>query len=205
MPAKTGWLYKVLSNLSFLVLKAFFRFRISGAEHVPIDGGVLIASNHQSFLDPIIISASSRCPVAFMARDTLFKNFAFGWLIGRVNAFPVRRGAADREAIHEAINRLHGGWALLIFPEGRRSLDGSLGELRPGPAMIAHRAGAPIVPAIIKGSYEAWPRTRKLFRFRPISIVYGEPIAPPANAGRETYEKLSHDLHERLEMLMREG
>jgi 1-acyl-sn-glycerol-3-phosphate acyltransferase len=195
-------IYTILKPLAVLTLKTLFRLRVRGAENVPSAGGVLIASNHQSFLDPIIVSVSNRRPVTFMARDSLFRNPLFGWLISRLGAFPVRRGRADREAVREAIARLRAGAVLLIFPEGHRTGDGRLGRLRSGPAMLAHRAGAPIVPAIISGAFEAWPRTRRMFRFRPVSIVYGRPIAPPAHAERKTYEQTRRNLQNSFESLM---
>jgi len=195
-------LYIALSMASFVLLKLFFRLKIKGIENVPRDGGVLIASNHQSFLDPIIVSASNRRPVGFMARDTLFRNAAFAWFIRKLGSFPVRRNTADRQAVRDAVARLRAGAALLVFPEGRRTHDGRLGRLRSGPAMLAYRAGVPIVPAAITGAFEAWPRTRKLFRFRRVSIAYGPPIPPPERSEHETYEETRRKLQSSLESLM---
>jgi len=195
-------LYTLLKSAAWLVLRICFRLRVRGAENIPDAGGVLIATNHQSFLDPIIVAASSRRPVSFMARDTLFRNPVFGRLIRRLGAFPVHRDSADRGAVREATSRLQSGAALLVFPEGRRTADGTLGELHIGPALLARRAGVPIVPGAIGGAFEAWPRGRRLFRFRPISIAYGRPFACGEGRERETHDALRRKLQNELEALM---
>ena len=198
-----GLLYKIVILLVTVVCKVFFRLKIQDAENLPSQGGVLIACSHQSFLDPIVVAiGTGKRPVAFMARDTLFKNWAFGWFISHLNAFPVHRGAADRDAIREAVKRLRAGNALLIFPEGRRSDDGRVGELQSGSAMLAYWGKVPIVPAVIKGAFEAWPRSRKLPRPHRISITFGPAIPPPAAGDRETSEKVRVELQRRLEELM---
>ena len=201
---KPGLLYAVVKLGATLTLKLFFRLKVSGAENVPADGGVLIASNHQSYLDPAIVTASNRRPVSFMARDSLFRNRLFGWFIRKLCAFPVRRGGADHEALRAAVARLREGEMLLVFPEGTRTRDGSLGRLRNGPATLAFRADVPIVPAVIKGAFEAWPRSQKIFRFRPLSIAYGRPIPPPATGERETHDEIRRELQNSLEALMKE-
>jgi len=198
--AGAGWPYLV-SRALLRVFFILFRFHSSGGANVPREGGVLLACNHQSFFDPILVSLGMKRPITFMARDTLFRNWLFGPMISRLNAFPVRRGKADVDAIREAVQRLEWGWALLVFPEGERTRDGRVAALHGGPVMLAHRANVPIVPVVIKGAFEAWPRHRKLFRFHRISIVYGRPIPPPPNADRETQERVLQELQKSLEEL----
>ena len=197
-------LYIVLRTLAALVLRVFFRLGVRGAGNIPGVGGVLIASNHQSFLDPMVIAAGCGRPVSFMARDTLFRRGGFGWLIGHLNAFPVRRGAADPDALHEAIKRLVAGGVLLVFAEGSRTRDGGIGTVRSGPALLAHRANVPIVPTVIKGAFEAWPRSRKIFRLRRISVRFGEPIDPPVDGERDSYEGVRAEIQRRLEAMMKD-
>ena len=199
--AGAGWPFLLSRFFLRILFKVFFRLKVSGAENVPREGGVLLACNHQSFFDPIIVSHGLKRPITFMARDTLFRNWLFGPMISRLNSFPVRRGKADVDAIHEAVQRLQWGWALLVFPEGERTRDGRIAKLRGGPAMLAHRANVPIVPAVIKGAFEAWPRHRKLFRFHRISIVFGRPIPPPPDGRRETQERILQELQQSLESL----
>jgi len=164
----------------------------------------VIASNHQSFLDPPIISAGCGRPVSFMARDTLFGNRVFGWLIGHLNAFPVKRGAADPDALREGIARLADGGVLLVFGEGSRTLDGRIGRVRSGPALLAHKANVPIVPAVIKGAFEAWPRSRRLPRPGRLSVRFGERIEPPPDNERDSYERVRVEIQRRLEEMMNE-
>jgi len=197
-------LYTPITFLARVALRLFFRLKVRGYENIPHGVGVVIASNHQSYLDPIIIGVSNDEPVTFMARESLFRKRLFGWLIRRTGAFPVKRGSADRSAMHEAIRRLRAGARLVVFPEGTRTLDGSLGRVRSGPALLAEKAQVPIVPAVIRGAYEAWPRSRKLFRFRPISITYGRPIAAPAAGKGGAREELTRNLQDSLESLMAE-
>jgi len=203
-PKAVLMLYPVVRPIVWVVMRVFFRLRVRGARNIPEKGGVLIASNHQSFLDPMVIAAGAMRPVSFMARDTLFRRGGFGWLIGHLNAFPVRRGAADPDALHEAIRRLAAGGVLLVFAEGSRTRDGGIGRVRSGPALLAHRAGVPIVPAVIKGAFEAWPRSRKIFRLRRISVRFGEPIDPPADGERDSYEGVRAEIQRRLEGMMKE-
>jgi len=190
--------------LAFCFLKLFFRLKVSGLHNLPDAGGALIACNHQSYLDPIMIGATSRRPVVFMARDTLFRNRLFAWLIRKCNTFPVRRGALDRKALQTAVEKLRAGRLLLLFPEGRRTDDGSIKELHSGAMVLAHKGNVPIVPAVVNGTFEAWPRTRRLFRCKPVSITYGEPMPPPDAATRESYERVSLQLQHRLKQMLEE-
>ena len=135
-----------------------FRVRVFGQLNVPRRGGVLIVSNHQSYLDPVLLSLGFERSVSFMARRTLFRNRAFGRLIAALNAFPVTRGGLDIAAMREAVRRLQNGECLVVFPEGTRTSDGKIAPLRPGILAIAERADVPIVPAVIEGAFEAWPR-----------------------------------------------
>lgn len=153
------------------------KYRAFGREHVPRKSGVLIVSNHQSYMDPLLIGVGLARQVHFMARSSLFyKSTPFRWLILSLNAFPLKDEGRDPGAIKEAIRRIKGGNIVLIFPEGTRTYDGSIGEIHPGIEVIAHRTGLPVVPAVIQGAFEAWPRSKKLFRLWPIKVAFGLPI-----------------------------
>jgi 1-acyl-sn-glycerol-3-phosphate acyltransferase len=174
----------VIRRLWWLALQTFtcwvgavvFRFRAHGIRNVPVTGGVILACNHQSFLDPVIASAALPRSVTFMARDTLFKFAPFRFLIESLNAFPVQRGAADLGAMKQSLRRLKDGWPLLVFPEGTRTKDGSIGEIRGGIALMASRARVPVVPTLIVGAYTAWPRNQKLPHPSPIEVRYGKAL-----------------------------
>ncbi len=164
---------------------ALFRVRVFGRENVPPAGGALIASNHQSYLDPVFLGMALSRPVSFMARESLFRGFLFGALIRSLNAFPVKRETGDFSAVREAVARLERGSLLMMFPEGTRSGDGRIRNLKDGFAAIAARAGAVVVPAVIEGAHRAWPRGRALFQPRDVCVAFGRPLAPPAATGEE--------------------
>ncbi len=170
-----------------------FRVRVFGQLRVPRRGGVLIVSNHQSYLDPILLSLGFERSVSFMARRTLFRNPAFGRLIALLNAFPVTRGGVDTAAMREAVRRLQDGECLVVFPEGTRTSDGKIVPLRPGILALVERADVLIVPAVIEGAFEAWPRGSAP-RMGEISVLYGSAIRP------EEHRRLSRaELVERLQ------
>jgi 1-acyl-sn-glycerol-3-phosphate acyltransferase len=145
-----------------------------------------MVTNHQSFLDPWLIGIAPSRQVHYMARDTLFKGGFLHWLMELWNAFPVKRGAADLGAIRMAVDLLDKGYMVNIFPEGTRSEDGSIGQLAPGMSLILNRckSDVAILPVVIDGAYEAWPRDKKMPRFLGgrIRICHGTPI--PATTWR---------------------
>jgi 1-acyl-sn-glycerol-3-phosphate acyltransferase len=159
-------------------MRVFFGLRSFGRRNVPRTDGVILAVNHASYLDPVVVGCGITRPVHYMARRTLFVSL-FGSLIRALNAFPVARGGADRGAVKEFIRRVRAGNVVMLFPEGTRTRDGRLGTVMPGAGALAARAGAPIVPTYIAGTFDAWPRHRKLpVPVRPdgISIYFGRPI-----------------------------
>ncbi len=146
----------------------FKRLRRSGVENVPAAGPVLIVCNHLSLWDPPFVGASARPRrVHFMAKSELFRVRAFGWLIGRVGAFPVERGGMDRDAIRTARQILARGDAMVMFPEGTRSLSGNLRPFFPGAGLMALEPGVTVVPAAVWGSQH---------RFGPVRVVFGKPV-----------------------------
>jgi len=155
-----------------------FRLHVRGQTGLPSTGGVLLVTNHQSFLDPWLIGLASNRQVHYMARDTLFRGGFLQYLGELLNAFPVKRGKADLWAIRTAVERLNKGYMVNIFPEGTRSPDGIIGPIAPGMVLILNRCKAdiPIVPVVIDGAFESWPRTAKFPRPHAIRIIYGHPI-----------------------------
>ena len=152
------------------------RYRIEGREHLPREGGCVIVANHRSFLDIPLIAASTPRHVCFVARDTLAKSRAVGFLIKHTGAVMVRRGATDRAAVREMVEHLKLGDALAIYPEGTRSPDGRVREFQRGTAVIARQAKVPLVPCGIRGTGDILPRGASLPRPRRCSIRYGPPI-----------------------------
>ncbi|MBE0475751.1 MAG: 1-acyl-sn-glycerol-3-phosphate acyltransferase [Coriobacteriia bacterium] len=188
-------LYRACWFLAQALLRPFFRIRWVGQGNVPRAGGVILAGNHVSYLDPIVIPAGLWRPVSFMAKAELFAIPVLGWLLRALHSFPVRRDTADRGAIAKASRRLEGGWAVGIFPEGTRVREGG-GQGQEGAAFLAMRTGAPIVPVGIDGTGGVRPPGVRSVRFPRISVAYGEPIEPGAFAGgsRERVSAMTAEL-----------
>ncbi len=205
-PEPTLW-YRFCRGGCRGLLPGFFRTRVFGRHHEPADGPVVYISNHQSFLDPMLVGFGLQRPLHYMARDTLFRAPGFKQLIASVNAFPVRRGAADTGAMKEGLRRLKAGHQLLIFAEGTRTRDGRIAPLLPGVAFLAQRSRATVVPVVIDGAYEAWPRTQPLPSPGLVSVEFGQPMAPDAvraldaqtlvDRVREQMIAIQHDLRRR--------
>ena len=154
----------------------FFRFRVYGKENVPDKGALILASNHQSYLDPLFCGVSLKRHLHFLARDSLFANRFFGWLISSVNTIPVRRGEADLSAIKNVIGKLKEGKGLCLFPEATRTSDGKIAALKPGFGLLCRRGEASVVPVIIDGAFECWPRHKKMFSRGLVTVCYGKVI-----------------------------
>ncbi len=160
-----------------ITFKTYFRAQVRGLENVPPTGGVLIASNHQSFLDPPLVGCPIERGCSYMARDTLFTPALFGRLLTNINVFPVKRGIGDINAVKELMRRLKRGDAVLLFPEGTRSKDGSLGRINPNSLAIAKKTRVPIVPVAVDGTFEAGPPHRRIPRPGRVSVTYCQPIS----------------------------
>ena len=171
-----GWPWLLGRTFFQAVFLPALRVRVFGAHNVPQVGGAMIVSNHQSYLDPVLLSLALRWPVAYMARRSLFRHPAFALLLRMVNVFPITRGGRDVRALRETVERLRAGERLVVFPEGSRTTDGEIGPLRPGVARLAVRAQVPIVPAVIEGAFQAWPRGRVPWP-HSVAVSYGRPVA----------------------------
>jgi len=175
VPRSTPMYFFCRMGLQVLISTAW-NIRVFNRHYEPTRGGAVYICNHQSFLDPILMSFGLRRPMGYMARDTLFRMPGFKHLIGALNAFPVRRGTADTGAIKEAMRRLKAGRQVVIFAEGTRTENGRIASFLPGVAMLAQRSAEWIVPVVIDGAYEAWPRTQKLPSPGKIVVQYAKPI-----------------------------
>jgi 1-acyl-sn-glycerol-3-phosphate acyltransferase len=153
-------------------------YRVRGMEHLP-PAGAMVLSNHQSFLDPLLLGLPLDRPISFVARHSLFRVPVIGWILRNTYVMPINREAAGTESIREAARRLKHGFLIGMFPEGTRSRDGQLGEFKPGFIAILRQARVPIVPAGIVGADRAMPRGAVLPRFGHVRVVYGEPIPLP--------------------------
>ncbi|MGE5576695.1 MAG: lysophospholipid acyltransferase family protein [Syntrophothermus sp.] len=168
--------YRFARALVRFLAKVLFRWEVKGAEHMPQRGGVILAANHVSLLDPLFVGSTVNRKVHFMAKEELFKIPLLGRVITALGAFPVRRGAADRQAIREALRILETGEVVGIFPEGTRSVDGELQKAKNGIALLATRANAPVVPAVISRSKKMTRGRFHLPRLVKIRVLLGPPI-----------------------------
>lgn len=182
----------------------WFDLKAYGVENIPRHGGVLVVSNHQSYLDPVLLTVKVSRPFSYMAKSELFENPFFSWLIRSLNAFPVRQGEGDVGAVKETIRRLQEGHALILYPEGTRTLTGEIGPMQPGVGLIVRRAGVPVVPAVIDGSFDAWrPKRDKIFRPHPVRVMYGRPLDVKGLKANQIVQKIDTTLHGLLRDLRR--
>ena len=173
-----GLLYRLLMLLGILpVGRLLFRIRVYGRQNLPERGGMLIAANHQSYLDiPVISYGAWKRHVAYVARASLAGSRLLGWTMRHCGAILIRRGERDVAAIRAMTEALEAGDLVGLFPEGTRTRDGALGPFKKGAALAARRAGVPILPCAIRGTFEAWPPQRRLPRVRRLEIEFGEAI-----------------------------
>lgn len=186
------WIYWLGWLLFGSAYRGLFGMRIEGREHLLTEGAVLVASNHQSYLDPPLIGNLYPTEMVYLARKTLFKGF-FRWLYGQWNAIPVDQDRPDMASLKTIIRKLKEGNRVLVFPEGSRTLDGSLGEAAPGIGLIAAKSGAPIQPVRIRGANEALPRGSGRIRFARISVHIGPPIQLTPDELAEAKSKDGYD------------
>ncbi|MHC4148609.1 MAG: lysophospholipid acyltransferase family protein [Planctomycetota bacterium] len=171
--------FPIARGICNIFCRFFFNLRIYGKENVPNQGAFILVCNHQSLLDPVFAGIPLKQHLHFLARDTLFTNRFFGWLIASVNTIPVKRGQADLSAIKAIIERLKSGDGACLFPEGTRTEDGKIAPFKPGFGLLCRRAEAAIVPVMIDGAFECWPRHKKIFSpGAEITIRYGTAINP---------------------------
>lgn len=161
-----------------LTARALLGIRFAGAEHVPAEGPVVIAPNHVSYMDPVIISIPLRRVLHYMALEPFFRVRVLGGLMRWCRAFPVQDGEPDRGAVRTALRVLRNGEPLVIFPEGGRSPDGRLQPFRPGAFRLALATGAPVVPVTIRGAFESWPTGQRLPRTGRVTVTYHPAIDP---------------------------
>lgn len=182
-----------------------FSYRYSGRANVPARGPVLLVSNHQSMLDPVLIGACNNRYLTFLARSTLFTVPVLGPLIRSLNAIPIDR-TMGKDGIQAVLDRLKAGAAVLMFPEGERTHTGEVQPLKPGVSLLIKRVSCPIVPVGIAGCFAAWNRFMKWPRWSPpflqpgpstIGVAIGEPIPPERYHGKDR-DFLLEDLHREL-------
>lgn len=178
----------------------FFRLRIEGRENVPRGGAYILAGNHQSFLDPVFCGVGIRRRLCYVARDSLFRFKPFGRLLRSLNVIPIGRDKADIAAMRMIIDRLRQGEAVCLYPEGTRTLDGRIEAFKPGFGLLCRRSKAAVVPVLVDGGFECWPRNRKLPSPGVITVTFGE-ILPADQVLTMTNEELADHLSHTLRQM----
>lgn len=195
-------MYAILKFLFYIVFITVFRASSKGAEHLPKEGGVLVAANHMSNLDPPLLATFLPRPISYMAKQELFEVPLLGTMIRAAHAFPVKRGKSDRGAIKAAITALKDGRCVGVFPEGTRHTDGVRHKAEGGTALLAAMTGVPVLPAAIIGTNRV---LRDVF-FPKLHIVYGKPLYFQGERGnKEDIEAFSEAIMDAIYALKAES
>lgn len=182
-------LYKIAKVVVSAIFYPLFRIKVIGKENIPKTGPVIICSNHISNFDPPVVGITSTRDISFMAKEELFSNIFLNKLLTNLNAFPIKRGVADRSALRKTLSVLKEGRTLGLFPEGTRSKTGELGKPLSGIGFFALRSEATVVPCAIIGSYKGFGR---------LIVAYGKPI------DMDYYRKQKISAKEMSEVIMEE-
>lgn len=184
-------LYRISTFWLRVLLRCTGGVTLIGRENIPKTGGVILAPNHISYMDPPAVGCYLRRQVHYMAKEELFRPKLLGAWMRWVGTFPVRRGTADRMALKQAIDLLCQGRVVCIFLEGTRSPDGKLQDPELGIGLIALKSQSPIVPVAVIGTDKLLaPGSKRLYRHR-VKIVYGKPLTfPQPDGGRESRQAL---------------
>ena len=191
--------YKVAWHVVNALFTFLFVRRIQGRHFIPKQGGFIVACNHISFWDPPLVGDAIPREVHFLAKEELFRNRAFAWLIRSLNAIPIRRGLVDPRGVKSALEAISRGKGLVMFPEGGRVMEGTLKPALPGVGLLSVKAGAPVVPAYIRGSNTI---KKAMLRLARIDIAFGEPYLPPkdeqASGSKEIYRSVGDEVMRRI-------
>jgi 1-acyl-sn-glycerol-3-phosphate acyltransferase len=166
----TGWcFYRTIFAL-------YFRWHVYNRERVPHTGAVILAANHESFLDPPLVGSGLRRDINYLARKSLFRIPVLGWVLRTVNAVPVDRDGGGGAGLKAILDRLRAGGAIILFPEGTRTYDGKLQPARSGIGLTVIKSDAPVVPVRVFGTWQAWGRHVRFPRPCSVSLKYGKPM-----------------------------
>ena len=172
-PPAPQWVSELLRPVVRLISRAAWRVRFRGVEHIPASGGVVIAANHQTYVDPFWISLPVRRPVRYLAWSEAFKWPLAGRALEVLGAWPLVIERGNPSAHRRSLHWLRGGGAVMIFPEGGRAFaDGEMARFKSGAARLALEAGVPVLPVTVRGGHAAWPRGQRWPRTGRVEIIY---------------------------------
>lgn len=198
--------YAVVRFVIWLVAKVLWRISFEGLQNIPRTGPFVMAPVHRSWIDFGLVSGTTRRPMGYMGKESLWKNRYLGAFITHLGAYPVNRGAPDRESLRRTLELLENGTPLVLFPEGTRRSGPVIEHLHEGAAYVASRAGVPIVPVGIGGSERALPKGTWVPRLVKIHILVGEPLqpAPVAEGARHPSRRAIKELTVSLQAALQE-
>jgi 1-acyl-sn-glycerol-3-phosphate acyltransferase len=167
---RCGWLF------FRTVYAVYFRWRVYDAQNVPLTGGVILAANHASFIDPPLVGSGLKRDINYLARESLFRFPIVGRILHSWNAVPVDRDGGGARGLKAILDRLLRGGGIILFPEGTRTSDGKLQPARAGIGLVVAKSNAPVVPVRVFGTFEAWGRNQKFPLPKKIAVKYGKPM-----------------------------
>ena len=202
-PVLPQWFLDILRPAASAISNVLWNTRYTGTEHIPTGGGVLIAANHQTYIDPLWVALPIKRPLRFLAWDAAFNWPVIGPAMGFFGAWPIQIEGNDRAPIRKSLQWLREGGAVVIFPEGGRGEpDGSMIKFKPGAVRMAMEAGVPILPVTIRGAHRVWPPSLRFPRLGQVEIVYHPPLRieqPPGDDFRACVQREN----ERLAQIIR--
>lgn len=202
--------YGIVRWLIVVACRLWFRIEVHGREHLPADGPFIVSPNHRSNLDTPVLGVITTRRMRYMGKESLWTSRAMGWLLTALGGFPVQRGTADREALKAALACVERGEPLVMFPEGTRQHGPDVAELFDGPAYVACRTGAPIVPVGMGGTEAAMPKGARFIRPVKVVITIGRPLLPPppkesGRVSRRAVRELTEELGQAVQALFDEA
>ena len=206
MEVQSPWLYRLIQTLARGASYIYAPATVLGREHIPATGPVIIVANHLSYIDPVLIGGLFPRPIVFMAKKELWENAIVGRALTAIGVVPVDRRNAAVSTARAAMRALRNGDPVTLFPEGTRSYDGQVQPFKTGFLKLARRTSAPVLPCGVAGTWEIWPRHRKVPRPGRITIAFGELMDVASLCDRDTaepdLEALAGDVRERVLALM---
>ena len=188
--------YRIGASISRVVGRVVFRVRYEGLDNVPVDGGGILAPNHVSFLDPLLIASRVDRPMVFIAHELFFAKQPLGTWLRRAGGFPVASGGESTGGIREVLRELKAGRLLGMFPEGTRSWDGRLLPAMAGVGLLVAATDVPVIPVHVDGAYDAWPRHRRIPRPHRVTVRFGAPVQLDEIRQRMTLDRKNRRAHQ---------
>lgn len=191
------WVIDAMRPVILAVSRALWRISYSGIEHVPAEGGLVIAANHQTYVDPFWVGVRVRRPVRYLAWDEAFKWPLAGKALELLGAWPLVLDRGNPTAYRRSLQWLRGGGAVMIFPEGQRAFaDGEVSRFKPGAVRLALEAGVAVLPVTIRGGERVWPRGQRVPRTGRVEVVFHQARNPAPLPGEDARRCVQRETEE---------